>query len=261
MSTQTLQQGGLRPARIPAIVIVHPGLQVHSIAAPKPDRRLSFLMSANLYCALAAGAVLVAHGAPDFRKPPITSGPPAVVVELGPPEAAPDIAPPMAPAVGDNLSVNTASTPILTEPESIPDIHDLPTAFGTDRSQTIAGTSSSLRGTGRDLGVGTLPPGTITGPKTGQPMEVSFNSVSILQQVQPAYPSLARLAHKQGDVVLLMTINEQGIPTDVKMDSGDTIFRNDAIRAAQQWRFTPARLDGQPHSARFRLTLQFRLRG
>ncbi len=92
-------------------------------------------------------------------------------------------------------------------------------------------------------------------------MEVSFNSVSILQQVQPAYPSLARLAHKQGDVVLIMTINEQGTPTDVKMDSGDAIFRADAIRAAQQWRFTPARLDGQPHSARFRLTLQFRMRG
>jgi TonB family protein len=72
---------------------------------------------------------------------------------------------------------------------------------------------------------------------------------------------LARLAHKEGDVVLIMTIDEQGIPTEVRVASGDVIFRNDAIRAAQQWRFTPANLDGRPHSARFRLTLQFRLRG
>ncbi len=296
MSTQTLQQGSLRPTRIPAIrdryrvasaflvkrlrilmpdpkhndqvvdepqrrTVVHPGLQVHSIVAPKPDRRLSFLMSANIYCALAAGAVLAAHTAPGILKPPITTGPPPVVVELGSPEAAPNVAPAATPAVGDNLAVHTASTPTLTEPESIPDTSDLPTTFGTDRSQTIASTSSSLRGAGRDLGVGTLPPGTLTGPGREQTMEVSFNSVSILQQVQPAYPSLARLAHKQGDVVLIMTINEHGIPTEVEMDSGDAIFRAEAIRAAQQWRFTPARLDGQPHSARFRLTLQFRLRG
>ena len=92
-------------------------------------------------------------------------------------------------------------------------------------------------------------------------MEVSSSAVSILQQIQPVYPALARLARKEGDVVLIMTINELGVPTEVKMDSGDAVFKNDAIRAAQQWRFTSARLDGKPHSARFRLTLQFRLRG
>ncbi|MDE3245710.1 MAG: TonB family protein, partial [Acidobacteriota bacterium] len=238
MSTHTLQQGSLRFAKIPAITVVHPGLQVHSIAAPKPDRRLSFLVSANIYCALAAGAVLAAHAAPGILKPLITTGPPPVVVELGPPEAVPNVAPPMAPARGDNLSVDAGSTPTLTEPETFLDTLDLPTTFGTDRSQTIAGASSSLRGTGRDLGVGTLPPGTFTGPGKDLPVEVSFNSVGILQQVQPAYPSLARLAHKQGDVVLIMTINEQGTPIDVRMDSGDAIFRADAIRAAQQWRFT-----------------------
>ena len=263
MSTQTLHQGSLRPTRIPAITVVHPGLQVHSIAAPKIDRRLSFLMSANLYCAFAAGAVLVAHTAPAFHKPDIRTEREVAVVDLVPPAAAPrSVAVVAPPRLLNNLQPQTFVAPTLTGPQPIENTDLTPTRIGTaDLSNQIASNSPSTTGpynnapntnsNGRDL----------NGPPTGPPIEVSASAVSILHQVQPIYPGLARLAHKEGDVVLIMTINEQGVPTEVKMDSGDAVFRNDAIRAAQQWRFTSARIDGQPHTARFRLTLQFRLRG
>ncbi len=262
MSTQTLYQGSLRPAAIPAITVVHPGLQVHSIAAPRTDRRLSFLMSANLYCAFAAGAVLVAQAAPAFHKPDIKTEREVAVVELTPIAPVPQHIAAVTPTLPNNPQVQTSAMPAITPPQTIDDTDKLPTGIGkVDLSPQISFNQNPTAGTGRVSGQSTTTGLVGDESRIGQPMDVSASSVSILRQIQPIYPSLARIAHKEGDVVLIMTINEQGIPTDVKMDSGDTIFRNDAIRAAQQWRFTPARFDGQPHSARFRLTLQFRLRG
>lgn len=262
MPTPSFSQGSLRPTRTPAITVVHPGLQVHSIAAPKTDRRLSFLMSANLYCAFAAGAVLVAQAAPAIIRPIITERPPAII-DLVSPGVTPLHLAAMAPPVISNLLSHPADTPAIPEPGPIAAPETTPTSIGEhDLSSQIAASAASTNGSdphGKDPKG--LPSGTPSGLPAGQPVEVSASAVSILHQIQPTYPSLARLAHKEGDVVLIMTINEQGVPTEVKLDSGDAIFRNDAIRAAQQWRFTPARFDGQPHSARFRLTLQFRLHG
>ncbi|MBL0210053.1 MAG: energy transducer TonB [Holophagaceae bacterium] len=259
MSTQTLQQGSLRPTRIPAITVVHPGLQVHSIAAPKTDRRLSFLMSANLYCALAAGAVLVAQASPAIRERIIKTDREIAVVNIADVEPAPRPVVATAPPPMRGLGAENTDAPIPAERPQI-GVPETPLALGThDQGSLIARDPAGSTAPGGKTGPGT----TSTTPEVGwgAPVEVSASSVSILHQIQPIYPSLARLAHKEGDVVLIMTINEQGVPTEVKMASGDVVFKNDAIRAAQQWRFTPARLDGQPHSARFHLTLQFRLRG
>lgn len=270
MSTQTLYQGNLWSTNVPAIKGVHPGLQVQSIAAPKTERRLSVLMSATLFCAFAAGAVWVAQVSPSFNKPIIKTEPDHVLAELRPPEAiAKAVAPavtPIAPILSKNLPSNLAVTQTIPEPTPIVNTDITPTTLQTiDLSYLIGPTSISAIGTSHELGDGatngTQVGGDPSGIPTSQPIEVSSNAVSVLHQIQPIYPSLARVAHKEGDVVLIMTINEKGVPTDVKMDSGDAIFKSDAIQAAQQWRFTSARFDGQPHSARFRLTLQFRLRG
>lgn len=261
MSSQTLHPGSLRPATIPAITVLHPGLQVHSIAAPQTDRRLSFLMSANLYCAFAAGAVLVAQAAPAIHKTEIKTEREFAVVDLVPLAATQPPVAVAAPRLPTNIPSQTTDTPAIPEPQPV-DTDKTPTGLGTkDFSDQIAHSPASTPGTGRLPGTSTAGGHAGDPPSTGQPLDVSASSVSVLQQIQPNYPSLARLAHKQGDVVLIMTINEQGVPTDVKMASGDAIFKGDAIRAAQQWRFTPAQVDGQARSARFRLTLQFRLRG
>lgn len=264
MSTQTLYQGSHRPTRTPAITVVHPGLQVHSIAAPKTDRRLSFLMSANLYCAFAAGVVLVAQASPDLRQPRITADRNPIVVELQPPDVRPRDVPSIAPTPSSHVPSSASPPRSVTEPQPVPDTPATPASIGsTDLSGRSATGSPSTPGNGTADSAADGPrSGTFsTGPATGQPVEVNASAVRVLQQIQPSYPDLARLAHKEGDVVLLMTINEQGYPIEVKMDSGEAIFRNSAIHAAQQWRFTPASFNGQPHTARFRLTLQFRLRG
>ena len=256
MTTQTLHQGSLRPAT----AIPHPGLQVHSIAAPKTDRRLSFLMSANIYCAMAGVIFLISQTAPDLITKFTNPGKVVDIVLPNPPvEAHLTLAPPTVKTQG--LTAQPANIAPIALPNQPGDTDTIPTLLPT---QPIGSTASydpsrpinpegpsETNATGRDPGPGTV----------GPVLDVDFKAVRVLQQVQPGYPNLARLAHKEGDVVLLMTINEKGEPTDVQMDSGEPIFKGDALRAARLWRFTPATLNGEAHAARFKLILQFRLRG
>jgi protein TonB len=89
-----------------------------------------------------------------------------------------------------------------------------------------------------------------------------FTSVglTVLHQVNPAYPEFARHAHIQGAVVLKMTVDERGQPVQVLVLEGHPVFHEAATQAARQWRFEPARLDGRPVMASFQLTLKFSLR-
>jgi protein TonB len=57
-----------------------------------------------------------------------------------------------------------------------------------------------------------------------------------------------------------MVIDGMGVPTTVTVLSGPPQFQAEALRAARQWRFTPARQNGQAVEAAFNLTLQFRLK-
>lgn len=89
---------------------------------------------------------------------------------------------------------------------------------------------------------------------------MELTQLQILRQAAPSYPPLARIARRQGSVVLLMTIDTQGVPVDVKLlTSPDPSLAAEAERAARLWRFAPALLNGQPVNAQFRLTLNFRL--
>ncbi len=262
MSTQFLHQGGLRPA-----TPQHPGLQVHSIAAPETDKRLSFLMSAALYSLIAGGAVLLAHVAPTLiEKTPEVIGHVLLYEPPKPVEAhLSAVQPAPTGPKGDNVrpaNVEPIVAPLPTAiPEATPSILSntdlshaglfdpaLPTGIGLAGSKVGLGTTPSVTN-GLDPRIG-----------LGSVVDVDVTAVHILQQVQPIYPPLARLSHKEGDVVLLMTIDEHGIPILVQMESGEPIFKGEALRAARGWRFTPASVSGQPHAARFRLNLQFRLR-
>ena len=89
---------------------------------------------------------------------------------------------------------------------------------------------------------------------------MTMAQVRILSQVQPVYPSLARAARVQGPVVLRMTIDTLGVPTDVQVASGHPALQAEAMRAARLWRFAPAMVNGQALSATFQLTIIFSLR-
>ena len=91
-------------------------------------------------------------------------------------------------------------------------------------------------------------------------MQLDFQQVRVLHQVQPVYPALARLTRAQGTVELRMTIDGAGVPTDVEVLSGPhPLLSAEAVRVARLWRFQPATVDGAAVPASFRLTVAFRL--
>lgn len=64
----------------------------------------------------------------------------------------------------------------------------------------------------------------------------------------PVYPRTARLNGQQGVVWVRLLIDENGRVADARLErvSGDAAFGEAVLRAAQDWRFEPARHRGQP---------------
>lgn len=68
------------------------------------------------------------------------------------------------------------------------------------------------------------------------------------QNPKPPYPPLARRRNWQGTVLLLATVNYQGLCENVKIQkgSGYPILDKAAKRTVKQWKFTPGQINGQP---------------
>lgn len=224
-------------------------------AAPPRDRARSLLMAGAVYLALAGSGILLSHAKAVLPAPPIRTGPPPTLIEwnLRPPVPEPvRPAPPAGPVQVTGALSNPG--PVRVLPQDID-----PTVIPTGLPHQDLSGLQMPRSTGpvpieRGPGSTTEPPG------SAQIRFIDTNAVRILRQVNPIYPALARMTHIQGPVVLMMTIDQAGVPTDVQVLEGHPVFREEAIRAARQWRFEPARVEGRPVPASFRLTLNFRLR-
>jgi TonB family protein len=78
-------------------------------------------------------------------------------------------------------------------------------------------------------------------------------------RVAPVYPALARQARIQGDVVVRLTIDEGGVPTDIRLVSGHPLLSPTALDAVKQWRFRPYQMDQKAVEADTQITVRFRL--
>lgn len=77
---------------------------------------------------------------------------------------------------------------------------------------------------------------------------------------QPQYTEEARRARIQGVVILQAVIDCDGFVTDINVLKGLPLGLTEAaILAVSQWRFEPARQNGQPVSVYYNLTINFRL--
>jgi len=84
-----------------------------------------------------------------------------------------------------------------------------------------------------------------------------------LYRVSPRYPSLAREAELSGTVFLELLVDERGVVIDAR-DLGSTVpalLVAEALRAARQWRFEPARQHLKPVRSLVRLTFDFKISG
>jgi TonB family protein len=63
---------------------------------------------------------------------------------------------------------------------------------------------------------------------------------------KPAYPSMARVAHASGTVVVEVVIDEKGHVTSAQAISGHPLLKAASVEAALNAKFTPTKLAGQP---------------
>ena len=79
--------------------------------------------------------------------------------------------------------------------------------------------------------------------------------------VKPRYPPKAKRARLQGTVYLVVLIDEEGNPKDVRIhrSSGFEMLDTAAREAVCTFRFRPHRVNGVAHSARAIVPIQFSL--
>ena len=81
----------------------------------------------------------------------------------------------------------------------------------------------------------------------------------LIHRVEPGYPTLARAARVQGDVILTAVISVNGEIENLQLVSGHPMLVPAAITAVKQWRYKPYLLNGQPVEVETTITVIFSL--
>ena len=87
----------------------------------------------------------------------------------------------------------------------------------------------------------------------------NFQEARLRKSVPAEYPEFAKSANISGDVVMEAEIDAAGNVRSVKVISGPPLLRRAAVDTVRQWKYEPARLDGQPVAVHLRLTQNFHL--
>ena len=87
-------------------------------------------------------------------------------------------------------------------------------------------------------------------PKQGVPQRIRVGGTTrmpvLVNQVMPVYPPDAKAKHICGTVVLRATIDKEGAVKKIEFVSGPPELMKSAMDAVQQWRYSPAKLNGEP---------------
>jgi protein TonB len=84
-------------------------------------------------------------------------------------------------------------------------------------------------------------------------------SGQLIRKVDPKYPTMARDAHVQGQVVLKAIINKNGQIQDLQLLSGHVLLAPAAVDAVRQWLYRPFLLNGEPVEVETTVTVTFQL--
>src|SRR5215472_11553132 len=98
----------------------------------------------------------------------------------------------------------------------------------------------------------------ITPPPLQVPVGGMVQQARLIHSVPPVYPGLAKITRVSGDVVVDALIDASGNVKTVKVLSGPTILQQAAIETVRQWKYEPARLDGQAVAMHLSVTVKFR---
>jgi periplasmic protein TonB len=81
----------------------------------------------------------------------------------------------------------------------------------------------------------------------------------LIQKIEPTYPTIARQARIQGDVVLKAIVSKEGNITELELVSGHPMLAPAAIEAVKNWHYRPFLLNGEPIEVETLVTVMFRI--
>jgi protein TonB len=120
-----------------------------------------------------------------------------------------------------------------------------------------SGPPSNIEGVGI---VATVPPPPPPDPAGPIRLHSGMKWPAKTKDVAPVYPAIARTAYVQGVVILEAVLNAQGGVDSVSVLRSIPLLDQAAVDAVQQWRYTPALLNGQPVPVVMTVTVNFTLR-
>jgi len=169
--------------------------------------------------------------------------PPKPVETPPPPRSVPDDVPPPA----------ALPTQPIPAPPSVP-------ILGPAGADGTGNGYGQGRGTGTGTGDGTGSAGSGNGSGEGAaPLVVPYSQIGLLKVIHPNYPERARRVGLEGDVVVRVTIDENGKPVDLHLVKGESLFVDEALKVLPKWRFTPVTHQGKRVRATFDAVLKFNL--
>ncbi|MCK5734700.1 MAG: energy transducer TonB [Candidatus Latescibacteria bacterium] len=83
----------------------------------------------------------------------------------------------------------------------------------------------------------------------------------LVHAVPPIYPEIARKAQMEGKIFLHLLVGKNGQVEEVKFIKGPEIFKEAAIKAARQFRFSPALQNDKPVRVWMAIPIDFKLTG
>ena len=78
-----------------------------------------------------------------------------------------------------------------------------------------------------------------------------------IKEVAPVYPAIAQSARVQGDVVIEMTIDDEGKVADARVVKSVPLLDQAALDAVRQWEYQPSLLNGVPTAVVTTVTVKF----
>ena len=157
------------------------------------------------------------------------------------------------------VPIPTTDPPVLTAtPPSIPTASDSP-------ADPVAAADGAVYA---QLGPGFVNGGGIDPPQPPPQQQLSREPIRLhagivaprkVRDLMPVYPTLARSAGARGVVIIEATIDASGDVVAAKVLRSIPMLDDAALTAVRQWRFTPARLNGEPVSVLMTITINFTL--
>ena len=181
-------------------------------------------------------------------------------VRLAPMPPPPEVA---APQTRGAERTAVAPSPPTSAPPRIPDEPLEPPRYTAVGPPPVEGLPPGS-GDGFGTSVNPAPPSVLMPPvpqKPSGPVRVVDLPVAPKKTIdaRPIYPEIARLARREGTVVLEAVLDPTGHVTQLRVIQSVPMLDQAAMDAVRQWRYTPSTYNGHPVSVLMTITIRFKL--